>query len=300
MVVLAAACAEKPDTKPDLSAPAYGDGFDALWHDGNAELAGYTLTYPRYGELRTGKAVTIFVTEDFSDSVRVKADPGKHADLYPVLKLNLVRDFQTGIYDYNLMTSVFVALAAHNDRLSGSVTKVSFSSQEWCGNIYAQELFDSAKVRAVVHSYFDGEADNVHELDYPSRGFVSEGLWAWARGLAAPIVEVGGSRQVMLLDSLEDARLKHEPALWRAATLARLPERTQLEVHGVSYEVEVASAHVEGGNTLTFYVEVDSPHRIVRWMSSSGENADLLKSTRLQYWKMHDNDQAGALRALGF
>src|SRR5207249_3206702 len=83
--------------------------FWSTWGDGKAELDGYALTQPRYGELRAGTAVLIFVTEDFSDSARVKADPGKHpaSDVYPVLKLNFVRDFQTGIYDYNVMTSTF-------------------------------------------------------------------------------------------------------------------------------------------------------------------------------------------------
>ena len=81
--------------------------FWDVWGDGKAELAAYDLTYPRYGESREGVAVTIFVTETFSDSMRVKADPGLHpkSDEFPVMKLNLVEDFPTGIYDYNLMTS---------------------------------------------------------------------------------------------------------------------------------------------------------------------------------------------------
>jgi len=88
--------------------------FWKTWGDGQAELAGYDLTYPRYGQLRKGVAVTIFVSETFSNQLRVKADEGKHpaSDRFPVMKLNLVQDFQTGIYDYNNMTSVFTALAA--------------------------------------------------------------------------------------------------------------------------------------------------------------------------------------------
>src|SRR3954471_13041707 len=68
--------------------------FQKQWYDGKAELAGYELTIPRYGETRHGTAVTIFVTEPLSNSVRVKADPGKHpsADEVPVMKLNLVQD----------------------------------------------------------------------------------------------------------------------------------------------------------------------------------------------------------------
>ena len=47
-----------------------------------------------------------------------------------MLKLNSVRDFQTGIYHYNVMTSVFARVAA-----GWPIAKVSFSSQEWCGHV---------------------------------------------------------------------------------------------------------------------------------------------------------------------
>ena len=79
------------------SATAHADDFWKFWGDGKAELDGYALIEPRYGQPRQGTAVAIFVTEDFSDALRVKADPGKHpaSDIVPVIKLNLVRDFQT-------------------------------------------------------------------------------------------------------------------------------------------------------------------------------------------------------------
>jgi hypothetical protein len=71
--VLLAAC------KPTVRAAGltYDVGFRKTWGDGQAEVAGYSLTYPRYGQPRTGTAVTIFVTEPLSESLRVKADPGK-------------------------------------------------------------------------------------------------------------------------------------------------------------------------------------------------------------------------------
>src|SRR2546423_13573645 len=110
------------------AAPARADDFWSHWGDGKAELDGYALVEPRYGHPRDGTAVLIFVTEDFSDSLRVKADPGRHpaSDVYPVMKLNFVRDFQTGIYDYNVLTSVFARVAAG----AFPVVKTSFSSQE--------------------------------------------------------------------------------------------------------------------------------------------------------------------------
>src|SRR6476646_3754549 len=88
--------AEAPRS-PDFNS----DPFQKHWYDGKAELAGYELTIPRYGQTRKGEAVTIFVYEPFSNSARVKADPGKHpaTDEFPVMKLNLVEDFATGVYD---------------------------------------------------------------------------------------------------------------------------------------------------------------------------------------------------------
>src|SRR4030095_13276446 len=119
-----------------------------------AEIDSYALIQPRYGEPREGRAVLIFVTEDFSDSLRVKADPGVHpkSDVYPVLKLNQVRKFQTGIYDYSLMTSVFARVEP-----SFPVVKVSFSAQEWCGHVWAQWLRRGDRLEGVLHSYFDRE-----------------------------------------------------------------------------------------------------------------------------------------------
>src|SRR6266545_4351728 len=77
--------------------------FDSYWHDGKAELDGYKFTISRYGQSRKGQGVLVYVTEPFSESKRVKVDdPTKNpADTFDAFKLNAVRDFQTGIYDYN-------------------------------------------------------------------------------------------------------------------------------------------------------------------------------------------------------
>ena len=56
-----------------LALPAAADEFWAHWGDGKGELNGYRLIQPRYGEKRAGTAVLVYVTEDFSDALRVKA-----------------------------------------------------------------------------------------------------------------------------------------------------------------------------------------------------------------------------------
>jgi len=283
------------------SAPVFGDAFWKYWGDGRAELAGYDLTFPRYGELRKGVAVTIFVTETFSNSLRVKADPGKHpkSDEFPVMKLNLVEDFSTGIYDYNLMTSAFIALAPVHGRPAGSVTKVSFSSQEWCGNVYGQILFDDASARLTSHSYFDGEADQAHSLPIPREVLSGDALLLWARGLAAPVLTPGEHRDVSLLRSMESARLGHRPVEASRARLVREAATTRVTVPAGAFDTELHRVEIEGGPIWKIAVESAEPHRIVEWETSDGRKASLLGSDRLQYWKLNGEGGQSALAKLG-
>ena len=168
--------------------------------------------------MRAGTAVLVFVTEDFSDSLRVKADPGKHpaSDVYPVLKLNAMRDFPTGIYDYNVMTSSFLRVAP-----GWPVAKVSFSSQEWCGHVWHQVVPRDGKLGGLFHSYFDGEADGVDDLAFPTDGVLEDALPVLLRGWNGAYLKPGESRAVPFLPSLLWARLNHKPLAWTTARIAR-------------------------------------------------------------------------------
>ena len=92
-----------------LALVSLGAIFESHWQDGRAELDGYRYTVTRYGHVRSGTAVMIYVTEPFSESRRVKVDHGTPGtgDVVEALKLNFVRDFQTGIYDYHTIVSLF-------------------------------------------------------------------------------------------------------------------------------------------------------------------------------------------------
>ncbi|MEO8131214.1 MAG: hypothetical protein ABJF23_28980 [Bryobacteraceae bacterium] len=298
MILLMCGCSKAPEavhaahmTSPAAKPVVVDAEFWKIWGDGQAELAGYDLTYPRYGQLRMGVAVTIFVSETFSNQLRVKADEGKHpaSDQYPVMKLNLIQDFQTGIYDYNNMTSTFAALAAVNGRPAGSPTKVSFSEQEWCGHVYQQLLFDASAVRSQSHSYFDGEGDQDKQLSYPEGGVTEDQLPLWARGMAAPVLAVGEKREVMLLPALQSVRHAHKPIEWKQATLSRTAGSGDTEIYSAKFE----------GFERKFTVEKAAPHRILRWETSAGERAELLKSARLKYWQMHNEGGEAALAQLG-
>ena len=121
--------------------------FWSHWGDGQAEISAYELTYPRYGALRSGVAVAIFVTEPFSYEARVKADPGKHApgDVFPVIKLNLVQDFQTGIYDYNEQTSSYLSLRSLNSPAATSPRSPSPARRQYERHRHRESAWSKAR-----------------------------------------------------------------------------------------------------------------------------------------------------------
>jgi hypothetical protein len=290
--------------------PAYDSGFWEHWGDGRAELAGYDLTTPRYGAERKGTAVAIFVTEPFSDRERVKAEEAGEGT-FQVMKLNLVQDFRTGIYDYNLMTSAFVALepiggeSGEPGLPAGAPVKVSFSSQEWCGHVYQQALFRQSGVRSSLHSYFGGEADAESTLPARPAGVSEDALLLWARGLAYPAVAAGESVTVPLFTGLERSRLVHVEAGWETAELSRGSGTRELIVPAGTFTVEEARAVIRGSGgpdgerSWTFHVEASPPHRIVAWEGSDGERAELRGSDRLAYWKLNGPGGEEHLEALG-
>jgi hypothetical protein len=278
------------------AAGARAQDFWAHWGDGKAELNGYTLSQPRYGALRTGTAVLVFVTEELSDALRVKADPGRHppSDVYPVLKLNAVRDFQTGIYDYNVMTSAFLRVAP-----GWPVAKLSFSSQEWCGHVWHQLLPRAGRVASVSHSYFDGEADGSAQLELPQDGVFEDALPVLLRGWNGVYLEPGERRSVPFLPSLLWARLSHRRLAWTTAVVSRAPETRSVSVPAGRFEVSAYRVETGDGRILGYEIEAAPPFRLVRQTGPAGEELTLRGSTRLAYWKLNGPGGEKQLEALG-
>jgi hypothetical protein len=276
--------------------PASAQDFWAHWGDGKAELNGYSLKQPRYGALRSGTAVLVFVTEDFSETLRVKAEPGRHpaADVFPVLKLNAVRDFATGIYDYNVMTSTFLRVAP-----GWPLAKLSFSSQEWCGHVWHQVVPRGGRLGGVLHSYFDGEADGSEDLDAPTDGVVEDALPVLLRGWNGTFLKPGESRSVAFLPSLLSARLSHRRLAWTRARIERAPTTRPLAVPAGRFEVSSYRVETQDGRVLSFDVEARPPYRLVRQAGPDGEELTLRGTARLPYWKLNGPGGERYLKDLG-
>jgi len=258
-------------------------GFWDHWGDGRAELAGYTLRIPRYGELRTGEAVLVFVTESLDPQTLVKPDVPRDGTI-PVLKLNDARDFQTGIYDYNLMTSTFVPLDGRQPR--GVPVKVAFSSQEWCGHVYDEVEVKGDGLTHAWHSYFEGEADGRETHDVPRGAVFGDAAAIYARDLAGPWIAPGEQREIQWFPRAQHARFSHEPARFARATLSREADTRSITVPAGTFQVRRTTVEV-GGRTGSWDVEVQPPHRLIAWSWSDGERGELTGSTRQPYWTQH-------------
>jgi len=138
--------------------------FGDYWFQGKAELASYELQQVRYGEVRDGHAVLIFVTEDFSRSKQVKLDdPTKNEDdILKVIKLNFTKKFITGIYPYSTMTSVFTPIYLNDDP---KTVKITTSSQEWCGHTFLQANLKDNSYKIQGNSYFESEGDQEYSVE---------------------------------------------------------------------------------------------------------------------------------------
>jgi hypothetical protein len=294
------------------AAPNTQHDFGAWWHDGKAELDGYRYTLTRYGQTRHGQAVAVFVTEPFSRSKNVKVDdPAKNpADTFDALKLNLVRDFQTGIYDYNTMTSLFV----RSDDFEP--VKVSFSSTEWCGNVYEELKLDPGLVTQRLSSYFENESATREERR-PKGGLLEEELFLKLRGLRGDFLPPGESRTVPMLPSSFRRSLTHQPLQWSEARIQHLPAARSITVPAGRFETNVYVVRLPSGAEGTFFIETRYPHRVIRWewsregpvasaqaagaqwVRDADDSGELTGSQRLEYWKLHGEGDERYLAKLG-
>ncbi|MEE8585347.1 MAG: hypothetical protein V3T83_10895, partial [Acidobacteriota bacterium] len=149
---------------PSRSGNAASKGFFAhldpswikneYWYDGKAELNFYDAQIVAYGTpRRADKVVHILVSEDHVPSELVKANDWRRPGLLKVLKFNNMRTFQTGIYDYRQMMSVFFNVEDQH------FAKMTFGSQEWCGSSFKEIVHFRGKSSFDFNTYWEGQGN---------------------------------------------------------------------------------------------------------------------------------------------
>lgn len=257
-----------------------GSRFGEYWNRGKAEITSYDLDQARYGEIHKGRAVNIFVTEPFNPELQVKADQPTDTSMQ-VLKLNMTKKFNTGIYPYSMMLSVFTPtdLKKHPHTL-----KTTVSSQEWCGHTWTQLNWRGDGYRGELRSYFESENDRDFNA---GNALLEDEVWTRIR-LAPDELPVG---ETQMIPGGFHARLRHRLQK-PEKVVATLEKKGESNVYTLEYpELE---------RTLRIRFEAAFPYRIEGWeetaKSGFGENEKFLttKATRkkelvVDYWNHHDN-----------
>jgi hypothetical protein len=273
---------EKQMTKNLLS-----EDFKAYWYGGEAEITSYQIAQARYGELRDGKAVLIYVTEPFLPEEQVKANNSDPENV-SVLKLNATKKFLTGIYPYSIMSSTFYPVYDNQHAL-----KTSLSVQEWCGHVYSQ-LNSREQLEFTSHSYFEGEADQAFSME---KNILENELWTKIR-INPDNLPQG---DVSIIPSLEFLRLKHQEVKAYKA-IAQLSSKEGITTYTISYpELE---------RNLMVNFTTNFPYSIESWeeefKSGFGSNAKTLttsatkiKTLKMAYWKQNENKNLVLRDSLG-
>ena len=255
--------------------PKPSQEFTTYWYNNEAEISSYSLTQARYGELHKGEAVLVFVTEPFSEKKFVKSDNPTVNDI-PVLKLNLTKKFNTGIYPYSIMTSVFTSITDEQNAL-----KITCSSQEWCGHTFTQ-LENKGNYHITSHSYFETEGEQKFSLQ---KTFLEDDVWSKIR-LSNQLPE----GKVKMIPSFSYIRLMHKELK------AYLCEITKTDS-------SITLSYPELDRTLSISYEQTFPFKILGWEEtySSGfgqkqqlltTTAHLMKTIKSAYWEKHNNEDS--------
>jgi hypothetical protein len=261
--------------------------FKNYWYAGKAEITSYKLEQARYGELREGKAVLIYVTEPFLADKQVKADQSNPNNV-SVLKLNSTKNFITGIYPYSIMNSSFYPVADNQHAI-----KLTTSIQEWCGQVYAQ-LNNRENFEINSFSYFESEGDQTMELD---KTHLENEIWNKIR--INPNALPQG--KIRMIPSLDYIRLAH-------IEIKDYDANAELTTEGGNSTYQITYPELDRILAITF--SSSFPYSIGNWSESYksgfGPNAQILTSKAIKlktlkraYWQENKNSDVFLRDSLG-
>ncbi|WP_394749276.1 septum formation inhibitor Maf [Spongiimicrobium salis] len=275
-----------PKAKPTPKKPL-SEAFKKYWYAGNAEITSYQLEMARYGEIREGKAVMVYVTEPFAAGKQVKADRSNPSNI-PVLKLNTTKKFLTGIYPYSIMTSSFYPVS--NDQ---HAIKLTNSVQEWCGQVFAQ-LNNKEQFEVASFSYFESEGDHQFKLE---KEVLENELWNQLR-IDPKSLPMG---EFKMIPSLEYIRLRHKEVKAYTAT-ASIQERGPLSTYTIDYPELDRNLSITFSNAFPYTIESWTES----YKSGFGPKAKILtnKATKINriksaYWGKNKNKDLHLRDSLG-
>lgn len=275
------------ENEPEVINKPLSEEFKKYWYAGNAEITSYKLEQARYGEVREGTSVLIYVTEPFLPEVQVKADRSSSENI-PVLKLNATKNYLTGIYPYSIMSSTFYPVYDNQHAI-----KTSLSVQEWCGHVYSQ-VNNRDQFEFTSHSYFEGEADQNLKLD---KAILENEIWNKIR-INPNNLPIG---EIRMIPSLEFFRVKHQEIKAFNAK-ASVESKNGISTYLIKYEDDLRKLSINFTSTFPYSIESWTEE----FTSGFGPNKKVmiskgtkLKSLKTPYWRQNSNKDIFLRDSLG-
>ena len=273
--------------------------FHSYWYNHGAEITRFELEQSRYGEIHPGHAILIFVTEPFLPDIHVKSDyKSSRLKSIPVLKLNFIKRFDTGIYDYSMMKSVFTPIPTEEQQYSKTL-KVSTTRQDWCGHVYLQYNLDGDHYKVKQYSYFEKEGDKT--ITIPSV-HLEDGIWTRIR-IAPETLPIGDVKMIpgSFFTTLRMIDIGEEKAVAELIN-TKEGERGDVSLYTVTYP--------SLRRTLSIRFNRHFPHDILSWSetypSGSGKNAEVLTTkahrthaVMMDYWNKNSVKDIELRKELG-
>lgn len=259
---------------------------DKVWKafgHGQAEISSYEVTQPRYGQLRKGHEVFIYVPEPFKMDERIKPDyegSVKKDNLIHVMKLNRYHTFLTGLYPYHVMTTIQSALYPKVDFSAFDVLNMNISAIEWCGNYFAQVIPDPAERNAKweYNSYFEKEGRKSISIPLGKDVYFEDNLWIRIRELTGSFMKVGETKSVTIYERLWQNRISHQKLIGNKAILSKKDGKFDgYDAFEWSWELS--------GRSVTVFTDREYPHYILGWSDSLGGKGKRLAYLQTPYWE---------------
>lgn len=252
-----------------------------FWFAG-AEISSFKLSQSRYGSNHPGHAELIYVTEPFLIERQVKNENGKAAST-PVLKLNALTTFNTGLYSYRTMTSTFrpIDLAEFPHAL-----KSTTSIQDWCGQAFQQFNHRNKGWSVELRSYFENAGDQNFKL--PGDHLEDE-LWITLRLDPGKLPQ----GEIQVIPGAVFARFHHQQIQASKAN-AILTKSGESSIYTISYPTL--------GRKLAIHFDTAFPHIIRKWTEATSKGStEAILSKRLmnvEYWNLHNPQDASKRKQL--
>lgn len=259
--------------------------FRHQWYDQGAEITRYALEQARYGEVREGDAVLVYVTEPFDTEQHVKSDDPEAATAVPAFKLNHTRKFLTGIYPYSVMRSTFQAIDLQTHP---HAFKSTFSAQEWCGHVFEQLDRRDDGWRLQLFSYFQSEGDQDREL---GEAWLVDEFWTRIR-LDPESLPLG---PIEVIPPALLRRFAHRDAAVMEAEASWIEDLGDGLRH---YHVMIP----EWNWSLTLQITSTFPWHLQGWREEHGRQTTTATQTHRihsPYWRLNGVDDTGKRAELG-